>query len=80
MTEDTSKVQGSELSDGLGDDADICGLCGLPGADKSPHPIHWPGEQVPSTDLVHAACEDAECRRAHSLLSDKERRDFLKWC
>ncbi len=26
---------------------DICGLCGLPGADKYAHPMHWPGERVP---------------------------------
>jgi len=24
------------------DEEDICGLCGLGGADKIPHPIHWP--------------------------------------
>ena len=70
----------SRSSAGLGDDEDICGLCGLPGADKIPHPIHWPGEQIPDTDLVHASCEAEECRRAHSLLSDKQRQDFLKWC
>ena len=70
----------SRSSDGLGDDEDMCGLCGLPGADKIPHPIHWPGEQIPDTDLVHSSCENEECRRAHSLLSDKQRQDFLKWC
>lgn len=29
-------------------------ICGLPGADKIPHPIRWPGERVPDTDFVHA--------------------------
>jgi len=58
---------------------DICGLCGKPGADKYAHPIHWPGEQVPDGPLVHAACENEECRRAHSLLSDKQQADFLRW-
>jgi hypothetical protein len=60
------------------DEDDICGLCGLPGADKIAHPAHWPGEQVPNGPLVHAACEDEECRRAHALLTDNQRRDFLR--
>ena len=60
------------------EDIDICGFCGESGADKIPHPIRWPGEQAPGTQLVHATCEDEECRRAHSLLSDKQRRDFLE--
>lgn len=62
------------------DDGDICGFCGKPGADKMPHPIRWPGEDAAGTKYVHAACEEAECRRAHSLLSDKQREEFLKWC
>ena len=61
-------------------DNDICGLCGLPGADKYPHPIHWPGEQVPDTELVHADCEQEECHRAHAELSDEQRKSFLKGC
>ena len=59
------------------DDA-ICGFCGLVGADKIPHPIHWPGEESAGTKYVHASCEEAECRRAHSLLSDRQREDFLR--
>lgn len=59
------------------EDEDICGLCGQPGADKYAHPIHWPGEQVPEGQLVHANCESEECRRAHSELSDEQRRLFL---
>jgi hypothetical protein len=43
---------------------DICGLCGEPGADKYPHPEHWPGEQIPNETFVHAECEQAECKRA----------------
>jgi hypothetical protein len=56
----------------------ICGFCGLPGADKVPHPIRWPGEESAGTKYVHADCEDAECRRAHNLLSDKQRESFLR--
>lgn len=59
---------------------DICGLCGLPGADKVPHPCYWPGEQRPDPELgklVHAECEQAECARAHAELSDGQRRAFL---
>lgn len=61
-------------------DLDICGLCGLPGADKFAHPVHWPGEQIPDSILVHAECESAECRRAHAALSDGERQAFLRNC
>ena len=59
------------------EDEDICGLCGEPGADKIAHPNHWPGERVPDGELVHASCEDEECRRAHAALSDEQRRQFL---
>ena len=59
------------------DDEDICGFCGKSGADKIPHPIRWPGEESAGTDLVHAECEEAECRRAHGELTDDERRRFL---
>lgn len=60
------------------DDDDICGLCGEPGADKFAHPVHWPGERRADGLLVHAACEDAECERAHAALSDEEREAFLR--
>jgi hypothetical protein len=43
---------------------DICGLCGKPGADKFPHPMHWPGERIPETDIVHSECERLECEDA----------------
>ena len=59
-------------------DQDICGFCGLPESDKFPHPIHWPGEQSAGTELVHADCENEECRRAHSLLSDAQLLAFLR--
>lgn len=59
-------------------DEDICGFCGLPGADKVPHPMRWPGEASAGTELVHANCESEECRRAHSLLSDQQRERFLR--
>jgi len=55
---------------------DICGLCGLPGADKIPHPIHWPGERIAGTELVHAECEAAECARASALCQGKARDEF----
>lgn len=57
---------------------DICGLCGEPGADKMAHPIHWPGERIPNGPCVHAECEEEECKRAHSLLSDFDRQRFLR--
>lgn len=57
---------------------DVCGLCGLPGADKVAHPVRWPGEQDPGTPYVHADCETAECRRAHAALTDEERRSFIR--
>ena len=57
---------------------DICGLCGKSGADKFAHPEHWPGEQIPDTELVHRECEDEECTRAHALLSTKEREAVLR--
>lgn len=56
----------------------ICGFCGLPGADKLPHPVRWPGENSAGTELVHADCENEECRRAHALLSDVQRQNFLR--
>ncbi len=57
---------------------DICGFCGLPGADKIPHPVRWPGEESAGTELVHAECEDAECGRAHAALNDTQREAFLR--
>lgn len=60
------------------DDIDICGLCGDGGADKYAHPVHWPGEQISDGPLVHAACEEEECKRAHLMLTDKQRKSFLR--
>lgn len=57
---------------------DICGLCGQPGADKMPHPAHWPGERIPDSELVHAECEKAECQRAHAALTKDQRDAFLR--
>ena len=59
------------------DEDDICGLCGLPGADKIPHPVYWPQERRPDTDLVHAECEREECERASILCQGREREEFL---
>ena len=59
-------------------EVDICGLCGKPGANKYAHPIHWPGERIPNGSLVHAECEEEECTRAHTALSDEERQAFLQ--
>lgn len=61
-------------------DEDICGFCGLSGADKVPHPIRWPGENSAGTKFVHAACEDAECQRAYALLTDNQYYEFLRNC
>lgn len=60
--------------------SDICGFCGKPDADKIPHPIRWPGEESAGTEYVHAECEQEECKRAHALLSDAQRREFIKHC
>ena len=59
-------------------DEDVCGLCGQPGADKIPHPEHWPGERLPESDLVHADCERVECMRAHACLTDEQRLTRLR--
>lgn len=56
----------------------ICGLCGEAGADKIPHPVYWPDERKPETTLVHADCENAECKRASDLITGKQREDFLR--
>lgn len=56
---------------------DVCGLCGKLGPDKRAHPVHWPGERVPTGPLVHAECEDAECARASAALTADQRKAFL---
>ena len=43
----------------------ICSLCGEPGADKMPHPVHWPTERLPESKYVHTECEKTECERAY---------------
>lgn len=43
-----------------------------------PHPVRWPGERSAGTEFVHAECEQEECKRAHALLSDTERQQFLR--
>jgi hypothetical protein len=60
------------------DEETICGLCGEPGADKTPHPTYWPGEHRPDRDMVHAECEQEACRVAHAALSDSQREAFLR--
>ena len=74
---DVAKAIRQALEVGLREEG-ICGFCNRPGADKIPYPIRWPGEEIAGTELVHAACEDAECRRAHLRLTDEERKRFLK--
>jgi hypothetical protein len=59
------------------EESDICGLCGLPGADKVAHPVHWPGEQIPDGQYVHAECEREECKRAFRELTPQQRASFL---
>lgn len=58
-------------------DDDVCGFCGLPGADKIPHPHLWPGERSAGTEYVHADCENEECARAHAALTPAERQRCL---
>ncbi len=60
------------------EEEDICGFCGQANADKFPHPVRWPGEESAGTELVHATCESEECGRAHAMLSDEQRRTFLR--
>lgn len=68
------------MADDEDDEQDICGLCGQPGADKMAKwtggAIYWPGEERPELDMVHGECEQEECRRAHSLIS-QPRRDAI---
>ena len=59
---------------------DVCGFCGQPGADKTPHPVSWPDENSAGTELVHAECEQEECARASALITGKRRDDFLRNC
>jgi len=66
------------LGPGEDDGEYICGLCGLPGADKLPQPIYWPDERVPDTPYVHADCEREECERASNLCQGEQRRNFLE--
>ena len=64
----------------MADSDDICGLCGQPGADKVPHPVHWPDEEIPDTEFVHAFCEEEECARASALCQGVQRDQFLRSC
>lgn len=61
-------------------DSDICGLCGLPGADKVPHTIRWPDEADPGTPFVHRICEAKEFARASALCTSRVRDAFLGNC
>lgn len=64
------------------DDLCLCGLCGLPGADKmacwTGGGVYWPGEQRSATELVHSECEQAERKRAHAALSPAQREQVLR--
>ena len=51
----------------MNDEEGVCGLCGLPGADKIPSQARWPAERVPDRPFVHAECERAECEMASLL-------------
>ena len=57
---------------------DICSLCGQSGADKIPMPRYWPGQERPSSEFVHAECEDLECQRARAELTEEQREEVLK--
>jgi hypothetical protein len=72
------------MTDGeIAEAEDICGLCGEPGADKYKHPCHWPGEENPEGEFVHAECENVECARAHAeftrRVGESGVREFLRW-
>jgi hypothetical protein len=76
MIEEHPSVIAEEINE------DICWLCGEPGSDKYPHPVHWPGEQIPDTEFVHALCEAIECNRAflefRQKVGDSGVREFLR--
>ena len=57
---------------------DICSLCGEPGADKLPHPVHWPTEIVPDSEYVHGECESRECERAYNEFRDRVGEEGIK--
>lgn len=76
MTQETSAARlDRAFTDDV--DADICGLCGQPGADKmalwTGGGLYWPGEIRPETELVHEYCERAETERAHAALTQAQR-------
>lgn len=77
-TDEQIKEEMLKLRSAEPDEPDVCGLCEQPGADKYAHPVYWPGEMKPDGLFVHQACEDAECRRAHAALTDREREAFLR--
>lgn len=50
----------------------LCGFCGLPDADKYPHPIRWPGEESAGTELVRAVCRClTTSRRTYNMKARK---------
>jgi len=61
---------------------DLCGLCGLPGANKmalwTGGGVYWPGEQRPDSQFVHSDCEHAETERAFTALTPEQRRATLR--
>lgn len=59
------------------EESDLCGLCGLPGANKIPSPMLWPGQRSPNGPFVHDYCENAETSRAHANISQAQRDAFL---
>ena len=75
-------LDGPSASKAQLDTDDICGYCGLPGADKmavwTGSGLYWPVEFKPETEFVHHACEEAETIRAHSCLSPEQREHFIR--
>lgn len=64
------------------EDEDVCGLCYEPGADKmalwTGGGVYWPGERRSETEFVHAECEREETERAHSELTEEQRRTCIE--
>lgn len=54
---------------------DMCGFCGLNGADKIPAPLQYPGQEDAGTEYVHQECEREEEERCAESEWERRRRE-----
>lgn len=54
---------------------DICGFCGLGGADKIPAPLQYQDQMDPESDYVHQECEREEEERCAEIEWERRRRE-----